>query len=445
MRRLLALALLLAAVLALPGIAAAETTIKGSGPLAVPLVPGTTVEKAMRIERAGPVGSVAVWVRVTGAKVGDLTLTLVAPDGRERVLSRQEGGTQRGLGTGSAGCAGPAVIFSDQGFSTLDGASRPYSGWVQPREPLEELAGMPARGRWALRIANATGGAEGTLACWRLQLSLDRDTSVTERAAGTTATVTFRELDSIYSRVRLRIAGPGGAALSTTLAQVKCEQCPAAGPNLLAGGSPLTVRDLDADGVPEVLLDLYTGGAHCCSVSLIFRRAGATYVRSVAWWGNPGYRLADLDRDGRPEFLTADDTFGYLFTSWASSGEPLLVLRYERGKLADITRSFPRQVQADADRYWKAARQQLKDPGGETRGLLSAWAASMANLGKAEEAFATLGALAKEGKLGDREQMGTAAGAKYVAALRAHLRKQGYLAEAAAPGGGGARAGAATG
>jgi subtilisin-like proprotein convertase family protein len=445
MRRLLALVLLLSAALAAPGLAAAETTIKGSGPLEVALAPGTTVEKAMLIERDGPVGSVAVWVRATGARTGDLTLTLVAPDGRERVLSRREGGTQRGLGTGSAGCAGPAVIFTDEGFSTLDGASRPYSGWVQPHEPLAALEGMPSAGRWTLRLENATGGLAGTLACWRLQLSLDVDTTVTERAGGTAATVTFRELDSIYSRVRLRIAGPGGAALSTTLAQVKCEQCPAAGPNLLAGGSPLTVRDLDADGEPEVLLDLYTGGAHCCSVSLVFRRVGMTYRRSVAWWGNPGYRLADLDRDGRPELLTADDTFGYLFTSWASSGEPLVVLRYERGRLVDVTRSFPRQVQADADRYRKAARQQLKDPGGEARGLLSAWAASMANLGKAEEAFATLAVLAKEGRLGDREQMGTAANAKYVAALRAHLRKQGYLAEAAAPGGGDARAGATTG
>jgi hypothetical protein len=35
---------------------------------------------------------------------------------------------------------------------------------------------------------------------------------------------------------------------------------------------------VDADGEPEVVTDLYTGGAHCCDISRILRWDGARYV-----------------------------------------------------------------------------------------------------------------------------------------------------------------------
>ena len=421
-------AVIAAAVVALvlPALAAAETHLLGSGPLAVPLPAGSTVEKSLRPTAQAPVGTVAVWVRVAGARSGDLTLTLVAPDGRTRLLSRRAGGSAIGLGNGDPGCGYGAAIFTDEAYQPLAEAETPFHGWVLPVEKLDTLKGVEAAGRWTLRITNAASGATGQLTCWRLELGLDIDTTRTASAGGVTASVTYRELHSDFSRVRIRIAGPNGQ-LDVPFAQVKCSQCAATGPNLLGGGdSPLTVRDLDGDGEPEVILDTYTGGAHCCSVSVIFRRVGSTYVRSIAWWGNPGYRLEDLDRDGSPELRSADDTFGYLFTSWVSSGEPVLIFHYAGGRLTDMTRDFPKAIQADADRYWQAAQEQLAARDGEARGFLAAWAADMANLGKVREAFARLDALAAAGKLADNEGMGTAAGAAYVTALRAHLRRQGY-------------------
>jgi subtilisin-like proprotein convertase family protein len=416
--------------LAAPALAHAESHLVGSGPLATVLAPGSTVEKSMRLTLNGPVGSLAVWVRIARAHAGDLTLTLVAPDGRTRLLTKRRGGAGAGLGDGTPGCKGSDLVFEDDGYETLDKATPPFTGWVRAAEPLAGLNGTPAGGRWTLRIANASGGVPGTLTCWRLAVGLDVDTTVTVKGGHTTASVTYRELAYDYSRVRLRITSPG-ASLAVPLAQVNCSDCGSSGMNLLGGGRPLTVRDLDGDGEPEVILDIYTGGAHCCAVSIIFRKAGSRYVRSVAWWGNPGYRLADFDRDGRAELVTADDTFGYLFTSWASSGEPLLVFRYAQGKLTDVTRDFPEQIQADADQYWQAAQEQLRGKDGEPRGLLAAWAADLANLGRWDEAYATLTRLAAAGKLGDNEQMGTAEGAAYVRGLRAHLVAEGYLAAAA--------------
>lgn len=424
-----AAAALAAALLALaaPGRARAETSLTASGPLAVALAPGTTVEKALRPRRSGPVGTVAVSVRVTGARAGDLTLALVAPDGRTRVLAEAQGGARRGLGAGPADCSGRPLTFTDQGFDPLGRAAYPYTGWATPEQPLNALKGTQAAGRWTLRIANARGGTAGVLACWKLELGLDIDTVRTARSGGVTATVSYRELDPFVSRVRLRIQG-AGATLEAPFAQLKCAQCAASGPFLLGGGgSPLTVTDLDADGTPEVLLDTYTGGAHCCSVSYIFRRAGSGWARTARWWGNPGYRLVDPDKDGRPELQTADDSFGYLVTSWAASGEPVVLYRFEQGRLVDVTRAFPAVVQADAASYWHTARQQLTLEGGEVRGVLAAWAADMANLGKAEEAFARLYELAAQGKLADADGLGTPAGAAYVKALRAHLARSGYL------------------
>lgn len=412
--------------LGFPVLAQADSHVVGSGPLTTALAPGMTVEKSLRLTLKGPVGALGVWVRIARAHAGDLTLTLVAPDGRTRLLSERRGGAGAGLGDGSSGCKGSAIVFTDDGYETLDKATPPFTGWVKAAQKLAGLNGGPAAGRWTLRIANAAGGVPGTLTCWRLAVGLDVDTTVTEKSGQTTASVTFRELDYQYSKVRLRIASPG-ASLTVPLARVNCSDCPSAGSNLLGVGQPLTVRDLDGDGEPEVILDIYTGGAHCCSVSLIFRKVGSRYVRSVSWWGNPGYRLADFDRDGRAELVSADDSFGYLFTSWVSSGEPLLVFGYARGKLTDITRQFPAQIQADADRYWQAAQEQLRGRDGEPRGLLAAWAADLANLGRWDEAHATLTKLAAAGKLGDNEQLDTAAGAAYVRALLAQLVHEGYL------------------
>ena len=64
--------------------------------------------------------------------------------------------------------------------------------------------------------------------------------------------------------------------------------------------APLQVVDLDADGEPEVLVDAYTGGAHCCALTEILRFDGAAYAPAETTWGNFGYALKDLDGDGPP-------------------------------------------------------------------------------------------------------------------------------------------------
>ena len=88
------------------------------------------------------------------------------------------------------------------------------------------------------------------------------------------------------------------------------------------------MRDLDG-GEPEVLVDLYTGGAHCCSFTLILRwdAAAQRYRSTLGYWGNYGTRLVDLDHDGLPEFSAFDERFVYEYTAYVFSSAPIRDLR----------------------------------------------------------------------------------------------------------------------
>jgi hypothetical protein len=93
-------------------------------------------------------------------------------------------------------------------------------------------------------------------------------------------------------------------------------------------------RDLDGDGTAEAIFDLFTGGAHCCALTYLYR--GTTEIERN--WGNVGYRLRDVDDDGVTELVSADDRFNYRYASYAGSLAPLQVLRLGEDELVDATR-----------------------------------------------------------------------------------------------------------
>jgi hypothetical protein len=155
------------------------------------------------------------------------------------------------------------------------------------------------------------------------------------------------------------------------------------------GGSPLRVVDLDGDGAPEVLLDAFTGGAHCCQLTQILRMGTGGEVRQERNWADPGYRLRDLDADGRPEFVTADAAFGYEFAAFAFSLSPVRVLDWRAGRFANRTRAFPGTVRADLISLRRALRS-LRRKHLPTRGAIAAITADLYSLGRAADARAYL-------------------------------------------------------
>ena len=125
--------------------------------------------------------------------------------------------------------------------------------------------------------------------------------------------------------------------------------------------------DLDGDGEPEVIVDLYTGGAHCCYVSRFYRWDGTTYVPADRNFGDPGYNIDDLDGDGVKELIGADYRFGYAFTAFAFSLMPVRIYDLRAGKWEVVTTRFPDRIRADAKARVEDVHEDLAQRGAARR------------------------------------------------------------------------------
>jgi subtilisin-like proprotein convertase family protein len=419
MRRAACLVALL--VLAAPASAHAATRTYSTGPISVPVPDGGAGERALLVRDAGPVSHVAVEVRVEHPRDRDLTLTLTSPAGRTVTLFAGRGNGSN-LGTGRD-CGGVLTEFDDSFGEPLDSGSPPYVGAFQSDQPLSAFDGEPAPGRWTLRVRSAAGGGAGTLLCWRLTLSRNVLTVERARRGHVTAELSYRESNGVFRQPRLRILRGGRRLLDTAMPRPGCfGACPGWRPV-----GPPVVRDLDTDGEPEVIVDTYSGGAHCCTYSLLYRYTGRRYARLVHGWGNSGYRLVDLDGDGRPELRSSDDRFAYAFASYAATLEPVQVWRYDRGGLIDVTRRFPALIRSDAASAWRLYLRERRRRPREVRGILAAWLADQLLLGRGPAGWQALEEAYRRGELGRGQRLyGYPAGQRYLAALRAFLRRTGY-------------------
>jgi hypothetical protein len=241
-----------------------------------------------------------------------------------------------------------------------------------------------------------------------------------------TATATWREEGFLSAAdVRLTIARGGQAALARRIRDDD-------GRPSRDRPTSLAVVDLDGDGEPEVLLDLYTGGAHCCTHTLLFGfdPPSGRYVSFGHDWGNVGYGLEDVDGDGLPEFRSADDRFSYQFAAYAFSARPLQVWEYRPGALVDTTLGLAELIRADARAHWRAyLRERRRAPRNrEVRGLLAAWQADQALLGELEDGWATLRGARARGELHGSPPWPS--GYRFLRELRAFLVATGYLVTA---------------
>jgi hypothetical protein len=357
---------------------------------------------------------VAVWVRLTATRLVDLTLSLRAPDGSTVLLAQHRGAEAKNVGTGS-GCGGRFAVFDDaQGAAIADVPPPFVDSPLKPEERLATLNGKEARGGWTLRVA-ADGTAEvGMLQCWQLDLSRNVVESQSASSGKVSARLSYREQDFGYRDFRLEIRRAGRTRLDA-----------APGRPIGQGWRPveLRVRDLDGDREPEVIADFYSGGAHCCAYSAIYRFVGGRYVRRVVGWGNPGYRLTGLDRDPRPELVTADDRFNYAFTAFAFSRAPIQIMSYDKGRLRDVTRRFPGAIARDAAALLRDYRRYQAN--NDARGVLAAYVADESLLGHPERGWSAIDRALRRGELSPRGT-GYPVGKAYVANLRAFLRKAGY-------------------
>jgi hypothetical protein len=230
------------------------------------------------------------------------------------------------------------------------------------------------------------------------------------------ATVTWTPVQFIQGKnVRLQITRSGQNVLDR---------------KLLGGFAPLglKIRDLDGDGEAEVLLDMYTGGAHCCEFTNIYRYTGSTYTSIRHMWGDLTYHLNDLDHDGVLELVSADDRFAYVFTAYAGSAFPILIWNYRAGKMTDVTRSYPRLIAQDAARLYKQYLTEKRTGGfPDFRGTLAAWMADKFLLGLQAHGWAKMQELNRKGEFkGIGGEDIWAKNGAYLAKLRKFLQNHGY-------------------
>ena len=189
----------------------------------------------------------------------------------------------------------------------------------------------------------------------------------------------------------------------------------------------VAVVDLEGEGEPEVVVDTYTGGAHCCTVSKIWRFDGEAYSAIEHDWGNQVYRLRDFDRDGRVEFRSADDRFSYAFGSYAESRWPVQILRYRNGRMRDVTRRFPRLVRRDM-RAHRRPYVRSRRTRHVSRPALAAYVADLHLLGRHQRARHIVRTALRSGELRRRHRYDIGPfGVAFVRRLNRLLRTGGYL------------------
>jgi hypothetical protein len=103
----------------------------------------------------------------------------------------------------------------------------------------------------------------------------------------------------------------------------------------------ISLEQFQPGGNKYYLLQLYSGGAHCCSSLLITEIKDYKFVvLDSGFYGNSGYVVEDINKDGIKEIMSGYDMFAYAFTNYSETRFPLRVQKFENGKLVEITGNF---------------------------------------------------------------------------------------------------------
>jgi hypothetical protein len=189
------------------------------------------------------------------------------------------------------------------------------------------------------------------------------------------------------------------------------------------GRQQLKVLDLDSDGQLEVVLGVFSGGAHCCFVDQVFSfdPGTTTYVKTE-------HNFLDSDPvierlGGHYAFVGNDARIGEAgFTDFADSGAPIAIWRFEGRRFVAVTAQYPSRVKPDAAKWLRLFHHHL-DNG---VGLIAAWAADEDLLGNSKTVGSTLNALAAKGALRTPLGLPHNSAKAFVAQLQKLLRRLGY-------------------
>jgi hypothetical protein len=253
-------------------------------------------------------------------------------------------------------------------------------------------------------------------------------TTQTTKGAGLSATFTYHGTSPLSQNPHLKISLHGKIVYNDAVSSAWCaKECSA---NIIAGARQVVrIVHLEKIGLPSVVLDLYSGGAHCCSIEQVYslNKQSGTIEKSEHNFGDPGVRLEKIGASGTVDLVTADDAFAYEFTDFAASGLPIEVLSYSDNGFHNVTRSFPRLITKDANQWMAAFKGQASTHYQDSAGIVAAWAADEDMLGHSGAVASFLASQAKAGHLNSAISPYNASGEKYVKVLQKFLTKHGYV------------------
>lgn len=124
-----------------------------------------------------------------------------------------------------------------------------------------------------------------------------------------------------------------------------------------AGGSPRSVgtqpylgdgtKDCTGDGEPDLIIEGFSGGAHCCTTYAVLQLGERARALGVIEAGNAAY-WRETATPGVLEMLGADYTFDYWLVPHVESPAPTVVLRWDGSRFALYTPSMAQPAPDEA-------------------------------------------------------------------------------------------------
>lgn len=123
----------------------------------------------------------------------------------------------------------------------------------------------------------------------------------------------YKDGDSFFAGTALRIISPTGQHYDMDNASLDWE-----------------LDDLTNDGIAEVIISSFSGGAHCCTTSVVLELQSGN-INELFRLDNSecGIHAKDVDGDGTKEILSCDDTWAYAYCAYAFSPLPTMVWAWD--------------------------------------------------------------------------------------------------------------------
>ncbi len=158
-------------------------------------------------------------------------------------------------------------------------------------------------------------------------------------------------------------------------------------------GSEMSIVRLDrSTPFPQVVVSVFSGGAHCCTSSWIISQnaTGVWTSTAIAAMDGDGVYYEDVDGDGSLEVVSSDNSFLYTFDCYACSNPPLRIWQFSDLELTDASNQ-PRFISRFRQEIAGMEYEAKSDPDlWRANGFLAGWVAAKARIGEIDSAWAKM-------------------------------------------------------